>query len=114
MSKHNELVQLAPDLAAPVFFALGDATRLELLQKLGTGGPGSITQLSAGSKVSRQSISKHLSVLADAGLVRGTRKGREHLWELETARLAEAQAYLEKISLLWDDALNRLKQFVER
>jgi DNA-binding transcriptional ArsR family regulator len=99
--------------AAPLFAALGDETRLRLINRLSSGGPGSITQLSSKSDVSRQAITKHLRVLADAGLVRSTRKGREQVWDLETKRLADAHEYLDKISKGWDEALDRLRSFVE-
>ncbi|MEO5816077.1 MAG: metalloregulator ArsR/SmtB family transcription factor [Gemmatimonadaceae bacterium] len=99
--------------AAPLFAALGDETRLRLIMRLSSGGPGSITHLSARSDVTRQAITKHLRVLADAGLVRSTRKGREQVWDLEPKRLADAHEYLDKISTQWDDALDRLRKFVE-
>jgi DNA-binding transcriptional ArsR family regulator len=99
--------------AAPLFAALGDETRLRLIMRLSSGGPGSITQLSAKSDVSRQAITKHLRVLSDAGLVRSTRKGREQVWDLEPKRLADAHEYLDRISQQWDAALDRLKAFVE-
>src|SRR5919108_405938 len=67
-----------------------------------------------GASVTRQAITKHLPVLARAGLVRGTRRGREHVWELDPTQLAEARRYLDSISAQWDDALSRLKAFVER
>jgi len=53
-------------------------------------------------------------VLARAGAIRGSRRGREHVWELDPSQLAEARRYLESISRDWDDALSRLKDFVER
>jgi DNA-binding transcriptional ArsR family regulator len=99
--------------AAPLFAALGDETRLRLIVRLSSGGPGSITQLSAKSNVTRQAITKHLRVLSDAGLVRSTRRGREQIWDLETKRLADAHDYLDRISQQWDDALDRLRRFVE-
>src|SRR4051812_9403033 len=99
--------------AAPLFAALGDETRLRLLGRLSSGGPGSIARLSARSRVSRQAITKHLEVLSEAGLVRSRRQGRERIWELEPRRLAAAHEYLEQISHQWDDALERLKHFVE-
>lgn len=99
--------------AAPLFAALGDATRLQLLARLATGGPGSIAALSAKAAVSRQAIRKHLDVLADAGLVHSARQGRESIWALAPERLAEAHAYLDRIAAQWDDALARLKRFVE-
>lgn len=99
--------------AAPLFAALGDETRLRLIIRLSSGGPGSITQLSAKSAVSRQAITKHLRVLSDAGLVRSSRRGRERVWDLETKRLADAHQYLDRISQQWDEALDRLRQLVE-
>ncbi len=99
--------------AAPLFAALGDQTRLRLLSRLSSGGPGSITHLSADTPVSRQAITKHLRVLSDAGLVRSIRRGRERVWDLEPKRLADAHRYLDLISRQWDDALNRLRKFVE-
>ena len=102
-----------PFEAAPIFAALGDATRLALLDRLSTGGPLSITRLTAGSNKSRQAITKHLRVLAGAGLVRDVRWGREHRWELEPDRLDQARQSLDQISRQWDEALARLKRFVE-
>ena len=99
--------------AAPLFAALGDRTRLRLLLRLSAGGPDSIAGLSAKAEVSRQAIRKHLEVLAQAGLVRGQRRGREHVWELDPARLEDAHEHLVRISRQWDDALGRLKRFVE-
>jgi DNA-binding transcriptional ArsR family regulator len=100
--------------AALLFAALGDTTRLQLVLRLSTRGPDSIAGLSEKADVSRQAIRKHLGVLSKAGLVRGHRRGREHVWELERARLADAREYLDRISQQWDDALDRLKTFVER
>ncbi|MGH7656042.1 MAG: ArsR/SmtB family transcription factor [Gemmatimonadaceae bacterium] len=100
--------------AAPLFAALGDETRLRLIDRLSSGGPKSITRLSAGTPVSRQAITKHLRVLSSAGLVTSSRRGRERVWDLEPARIADAHQHLERISKQWDDALGRLKSFVER
>ena len=99
--------------AAPLFAALGDETRLRLIMRLSSGGPGSITHLSEKSAVSRQAITKHLHVLSDAGLVRSSRRGRERVWTLEPKRLADAHQYLDRISQQWDEALERLRRFVE-
>ena len=99
---------------APVFAALGDETRLRLVARLCAGGPQSISRLTAGAKVTRQAVTKHLQVLADAGLARSSRLGRESIWELEPEKLEEAQRCLDRISAQWDEALGRLKAFVER
>ena len=113
MSSASPLTAAQVRAAAPLFAALGDATRLQLLARLASGGPGSIAQLSAKADVSRQAIRKHLEVLADAGLVRGARQGRESIWALTPDRLTEAHAYLTRIAAEWDDALARLARFVE-
>lgn len=99
--------------AAPLFAALGDETRLRLLVRLAASGPNSISGLSARANVTRQAVRKHLEVLARAGLVRGSREGREHIWQLEPKRFVDARAYLDEISAQWDEALASLKRFVE-
>jgi DNA-binding transcriptional ArsR family regulator len=96
-----------------VFAALGDETRLALVARLSSDGPLSITRLTAGSAVTRQAITKHLDVLATAGLVSDVRHGRERIWELELGQMEAARTYLEHVSKRWDAALDRLKQFVE-
>ena len=99
--------------SAPIFAALGDPTRLHVVSRLSGGGPMSITQLTEGSDVTRQAVTKHLVVLADAGLVRGFRQGRERVWELRTRQLDEAGRVLDLISTRWDSALERLRALVE-
>jgi DNA-binding transcriptional ArsR family regulator len=94
--------------AAPVFAALGHESRLRLVALLCAGGALSITQLTAGGELTRQAVTKHLQVLADAGLVRDARVGRERLWSFQPARLDEARLALEAIGRQWDEALGRL------
>ena len=73
----------------------------------------SIVRLTEGARVTRQSVTKHLHVLAGAGLVRSTRVGRDHIWEIEPRRLGEAQRWLDHIAGQWDEALGRLKKSLE-
>jgi DNA-binding transcriptional ArsR family regulator len=100
-------------LAADVFFALGDRTRLSVVRKLGEQGARSATALSGGAKVSRQAIVKHLQVLEGAGLVTHEKRGREVLYALAPQKLKDAQAFLDTISAGWDRALERLRLHVE-
>jgi DNA-binding transcriptional ArsR family regulator len=100
--------------SAPLFAALGDPTRLRLVARLCEGGPLSIARLTAGSRVTRQAITKHLRVLESAGLAHSRRRGRERLWQLERRRLQEARCYLDAISVQWDEALARLRKLVEK
>jgi DNA-binding transcriptional ArsR family regulator len=98
---------------APVFAALGDETRLALVAKLCRGQPRSISQLTAGSRLTRQAITKHLRVLESAGVVHSLRSGRESLFAFDAEPIEEIKKYLDAVSEQWDQALSRLKLFVE-
>ena len=100
--------------AAILFAALGDPTRLALLQRLSDDGPASISMLAERFQaMTRQGVTKHLQVLAAAGIIDGSRQGREQVWALNPARLAEGRRRLEIIARGWDDALARFKLHVE-
>jgi DNA-binding transcriptional ArsR family regulator len=103
----------APRTHAPVFAALGDETRLALIDKLRDGRPRSISQLTEGADITRQAITKHLRVLEHAGVVHSIRAGRENLFAIEPEPLKSLQLYLERVSGQWDQALARLKEHVE-
>jgi DNA-binding transcriptional ArsR family regulator len=98
---------------APVFAALGDETRLALVTRLADGRAKSILQLTAGTRLTRQAVTKHLRVLESAGVVRCARLGRESRFELDPKPLTELREYLDRVSQQWDVALSRLKSFVE-
>lgn len=98
---------------APVFAALGDQTRLRLVAKLSHGQPQSISELASGSTLTRQAITKHLRVLEGVGIVHCTRSGRESLFQFNPQPIDEVRSYLDFVSKQWDEALGRLKKFVE-
>ena len=98
---------------APVFAALGDETRLALVAKLSGGQPCSISQLTKGSKLTRQAITKHLRVLESVGIVHSVHAGRECLFEFDPTPIEEMREYLDFVSEQWDHALVRLKSFIE-
>jgi len=99
--------------AAPIFAALGDETRLRIIAVLCAGGALSITQLTTGTEITRQAVTKHLHILARAGMVHHVKVGRERLWQFEPAPLTEARRSLELIGQQWDYALRKLKMAVE-
>src|SRR3981189_2598742 len=116
MSQHPSSGALKPAAlrnSAPLFAALGDEPRLRLIALLCAGGAMSIAQLTSGTQITRQAVTKHLQVLADAGLVRDVKSGRERLWEFELAKLDEARQSLETIAQQRDHALMQLKRAVE-
>ena len=98
---------------APVFAALGDETRLALVARLCRGQPHSISQLTEGTKLTRQAITKHLRVLEGVGIVRGIRHGRESLFQFDPEPVMGLKEYLDLVSAQWDSALARLRAFVE-
>lgn len=111
--RSSELLARQVRAHAPVFAALGDETRLALVSRLSSGEPMSIAQLTRGTDVTRQAVTKHLRVLEEAGVVEGVRQGRENLYALRGDALDEARESLERISEQWASALKRLKAFVE-
>jgi DNA-binding transcriptional ArsR family regulator len=111
--KRRSSMAVKPHAYAPLFVALGDETRLSLVAKLSGGQPRSISQLTRGSRLSRQAITKHLRVLESVGFVRSARAGRENLFEFDPQPIEGIKEYLDFVSGQWDRALSRLKSFVE-
>lgn len=98
---------------APLFAALGDETRLLLVVKLSDGEPHSIAQLTHGTRLTRQAVTKHLRVLQGVGMVHAARAGRESLFHLDPQPIEEIRQYIDHVSQQWDPVLSRLKSFVE-
>jgi DNA-binding transcriptional ArsR family regulator len=86
-----------------LFAALGDPTRMRLVIRLSRGEPLSITELASGAQMTRQAVTKHLHILAGAGVATASRLGREQRWALDRKQLAEARSFLDRISQQWDD-----------
>lgn len=96
-----------------MFDALGDPNRLRIFTRLCDGGPSSTSQVMQVIPVSRQAVSKHLSMLEGVGLVRSRKHGRERIWTVQTQPLVQAGDYLSQLSKRWDHAVERLRAFVE-
>jgi DNA-binding transcriptional ArsR family regulator len=113
MSHKRHNLAARRQLRAPVFAALGDDTRLSLVAKLCAGQPYSISQLTEGSRLTRQAVTKHLRVLESVGIVHSVHRGRESLFEFDPKPIEETRKYLDLVSEQWDQALSRLKSLVE-
>ena len=98
---------------AAVFAALGDETRLALISALSGGEPRSIADLTGGTRITRQAVTKHLRVLEHAGIVHSARLGRESRFKFDPAPMNELREYLARVSEQWDQVLARLKSLVE-
>jgi DNA-binding transcriptional ArsR family regulator len=99
---------------APLFAALGDSTRLYVLVRLGDGQSRSIAELTEGTGLSRQGVSKHLTILERVGVIASERLGRESRYAICPGAFDEARRYLEQASRQWDDAIDRLRKHVEK
>lgn len=99
--------------AAPVFAALGDPQRMALVSRLCQKGPLSVSHLTEATTITRQAVTKHLRVLEAAGLARSEKSGRETVWALDRRPISKAQRSLDLISRQWDEAIERLRAFVE-
>jgi DNA-binding transcriptional ArsR family regulator len=105
--------RLPEKASATLFAALGDETRLRIVVRLARGESLSITELASGTGITRQAVTKHLHVLAGAGVAHASRRGREQHWSLNRRQMEQARVFLDGISRQWDDALARLKAAVE-
>lgn len=114
MRRERNVQSNSAERFAPVFAALGDATRLQIVTRLRNEGPLSIARLTDETRVSRQAVTKHLLTLESAELVLGERAGRERVWKLRQHRLDELRRYVEEISTQWDQAIDRLRRLVEK
>lgn len=97
-----------------VFAALGDPTRRRLFEEVAQRGTATATQLAADLPITRQAVAKHLAVLADAGLVRGERAGRETRYAPTPAPLTDAVSWMTTVGSPWDARLEALRRAAER
>jgi predicted transcriptional regulator len=101
------------DRQQPVFAALADPMRRQLLVNLAANSPKTATVLSREYPISRQGILKHLDVLEHAGLVTVYQHGREKRYSFAPEPLSELDDFIKQIEAMWDKRLMRLKNFVE-
>ncbi len=91
-----------------IFAALGDPTRRHLYAQLAHSGPHTATSLASDLAISRQAVAKHLGVLADAGMARPTRVGRETRYRVALEPLGEVQQWIRSIEGEWTQRLAAL------
>lgn len=96
-----------------VLAALADPTRRRLLDLLAARGAASATELAGDLPVTRQAVVKHLAVLDTAGLVTGSRQGREVRYEVRPAALDATARWMASLAADWDRRLARIKVVAE-
>jgi len=100
-------------METPIFAALADPTRRQLLTNLAENSPKTATQLATEYPITRQAILKHLTILAEAGLVTVRQQGRDKQYTLTPEPLGEVEQWVKAISMSWEARLLRLKVFLE-
>jgi DNA-binding transcriptional ArsR family regulator len=104
---------LSDDRAGPVFSALSDPTRRDVMRRLARDSA-TATELAADLPITRQAVAKHLAALADAGLVRAERSGREVRYLLTPEPLGRAVSWIADIDVTWDERLAALRAHLSR
>jgi DNA-binding transcriptional ArsR family regulator len=101
---------MSPDPVGATFAALADPTRRHVIGVLSAGEAVSATQLARELPISRQAVAKHLTALADAGLVESSRHGRETRYRLTPGPLTDSGDWIDRVGAEWDSRLGRLKR----
>lgn len=96
----------------PLFDALADDTRREVMRRLSADGPATATDLAARLPVTRQAVAKHLAALDEVGLVSSELRGRERLYRITPEPLGEAMTWMADVGAEWDSRLDRLKRYL--
>jgi DNA-binding transcriptional ArsR family regulator len=97
----------------PVLAALADPSRRALFERLNTQGPASASQLATELPISRQAISKHLTLLDSVGLVDRSEQGRQVVYTARVSPLRDVADWLETVGDAWDNRLARLKNYFD-
>lgn len=94
------------------FQALANTARRQMLETLGSG-PQTIGQLAQPLDMSFAAVSKHVTILEDAGLVRREKQGRQCLCRLRPVELNRAIRWLEQQSAFWSARLDDLEKALQ-
>jgi DNA-binding transcriptional ArsR family regulator len=109
MAPHVDDRVQRPDRAGAVFGALADPTRRALLSTIADQRSATATELASELPISRQAVLKHLTALADAGLLDRERAGREVRYRVTPEPLSDAVSWMADVGGEWDDRLRALK-----
>ena len=105
-------VRSVPGRVDAVFDALADPSRRYLIERLTELGASTPTELAGELSITRQAVTKHLAQLEHAGLVRGSREGRNTVYRPNPAPLRVAEAWIESVGARWDARLASLARHV--
>ena len=109
----NQMVKRGADTLDATFAALADPTRRAIVERL-TEGEASVSELAEPFEISLPAISRHLSVLEDAGLLVRTKEGRVRHCELREEPLRGALEWIARYGRFWEGQLDSLERFLEQ
>jgi DNA-binding transcriptional ArsR family regulator len=101
------------DAKQEVFAALADPNRRTIIELLTDDGARTATQLADVLPITRQGISKHLNILADAGLVTIVQRGRDKFYYLTPEPMEETALWIAAVAARWDKRLHMLRDLLE-
>lgn len=96
-----------------IFSALADPNRRLIVESLAVSGSGTATRLGNDLGISRQATAKHLSLLAEVGLVSGERRGRETIYRPDPAALATVTAWVSTVEKQWERRIQLLADHLD-
>ena len=99
--------------SADVFLAIADPTRRRMLEMLRSD-ERAATELARSFRISQPSVSQHLRVLRDAGLVRARRNGRQRIYQLRPRKLKVVVDWVAYFDKFWDEKLSALGTYLDR
>jgi len=101
-------------LKSDVFSAIAEPRRREIIGMLASGKPHSVGEIVAALRISQPSVSKHLGVLRNAGIVSVSKQGQHRLYRLNAQELKAVHDWVATFERFWGHQVDRIKQRAER
>ncbi len=99
-------------MANDVFAALAHPIRREIVERL-SGGPASVGEVTRDFGVSKPTLSRHLKMLEDAGVVSRVIDGRTHRLALRPDTLAQTSEWIERQRTRWEALFDAVGEYLE-
>jgi DNA-binding transcriptional ArsR family regulator len=103
----------ATDELSATFGALADPTRRAILERLSSGEELSVTQIAQPFAMSLPAVSKHLKVLANAGLIERSREAQWRPCRLDAGPLKDVNDWISTYRRFWEERLDRLEDYLK-
>ena len=105
---------MLPDAHGALFRSLADPTRRAIFERLCREGELTVRGLTDKAGISQPAVSKHLSVLKQAGLVRDRHEGRQTHYSARPSALAPLLDWTSEMTGFWQDRFDDLEDLLKR